>query len=211
MRSHGSEVANAWSAARFLGEPSHLGKTLFCGLPMFHVNAMMVTGLVPFSRGVARGGRHAAGLPCGGAGLNILGTLSSILGSPAFHRRAHALRALCCRCPPSKHDLSPSLEYGICGAAPLPMEIIRGFEAKTGIKILEGYGLTEGACISTVNPPAGETRSGSIGIRLPGQQAKIVILDDDGAYVRVGRSGRSWHHRHLRRQCLRGLSDPGAE
>ena len=72
----------------------------------------------------------------------------------------------------------------MCGAAPLPVEILRGFEAKTGVKILEGYGLTEGACISTVNPPAGETRSGSIGLRLPGQLVKTVILDGEGSYVR---------------------------
>ncbi|OXH88310.1 hypothetical protein CA831_17875, partial [Burkholderia multivorans] len=51
MRSHGNEVANAWSAARFLGDSIGPGKTIFCGLPLFHVNAAMVTGLLPFSRG----------------------------------------------------------------------------------------------------------------------------------------------------------------
>ena len=182
MRSHGSEVANAWSAARFLGDAIAPGKTLFCGLPMFHVNAMMVTGLVPFSRG----SHVVVGTPQGYRAAGLVQTFWDIVE----HFRVSSVSAVptlygaLLQVPTAKHDLS-SLEYGICGAAPLPMEIIRGFEAKTGIKILEGYGLTEGACISTVNPPAGETRSGSIGIRLPGQQAKIVILDDDGAYVRV--------------------------
>ena len=46
-----------------------------------------------------------------------------------------------------------SLEYGLCGAAPMPVELMRNFEETTGLKILEGYGLTEGTCVSTCNPP----------------------------------------------------------
>ena len=77
-----------------------------------------------------------------------------------------------------------SLEYGLCGAAPLPLELMRGFQQRTGLKILEGYGLTEGTCVSTVNPPRGEQRPGSIGLRVPLQAMKAVVLEDAGAYVR---------------------------
>jgi fatty-acyl-CoA synthase len=35
------------------------------------------------------------------------------------------------------------------------------------VKILEDYGLTEGACVSSVNPGAGERRAGSIGLPIP--------------------------------------------
>ncbi|MFX4681856.1 AMP-binding protein, partial [Acinetobacter baumannii] len=51
MRRHGNEVANAWSAAQFLGAGVGVGKNIFCGLPLFHVNGVLVTGLLPFSRG----------------------------------------------------------------------------------------------------------------------------------------------------------------
>ncbi|MFX8681196.1 AMP-binding protein, partial [Acinetobacter baumannii] len=51
VRTHGGEVSNTWSAAQFLGDSVGHGKTIFCGLPLFHVNAVLVTGLLPFSRG----------------------------------------------------------------------------------------------------------------------------------------------------------------
>ena len=56
---------------------------------------------------------------------------------------------------------------------------MRRFEARFGVPILEGYGLTEGTCVSTLNPRAGERKVGSIGRALPGQEVKIV--GDDGA------------------------------
>ena len=61
--------------------------------------------------------------------------------------------------PTQGRDLS-SLEYGLCGAAPMPVELMRSFQELTGLKILEGYGLTEGTCVSTCNPPLGERRIG---------------------------------------------------
>ena len=66
----------------------------------------------------------------------------------------------------------------------MPTEVLRAFEARTGIAILEGYGLTEATCVSSVNPIRGERRVGSIGLRLPGQQMKAVVLDERGAFVR---------------------------
>ncbi|MFD0386978.1 hypothetical protein ACFQ4K_02740 [Tistrella bauzanensis] len=45
--------------------------------------------------------------------------------------------------------------------------MIRNFEALTGIRILEGYGLTEGTCASAVNPAFGQPVAGSVGIRFP--------------------------------------------
>jgi fatty-acyl-CoA synthase len=77
-----------------------------------------------------------------------------------------------------------SLQYAICGAAPLSVELFKRFEAHTGVKVLEGYGLTEGACASSINPKDGERKVGSIGIRMPYQQMKVVAVDENGGYLR---------------------------
>ena len=67
----------------------------------------------------------------------------------------------------------------------MPAALIGAFEAKTGVKILEGYGLTEGSCVSSVNPAAGERRAGSIGLPIPYQRMEAVLLDDDGRFQRM--------------------------
>ena len=72
-----------------------------------------------------------------------------------------------------------SLRYGTCGAAPMPVEVFRAFEQRTGVKILEGYGLTEATVVSSANPLYGERRVGSIGLRLPYQPMKTVKLDGE--------------------------------
>ena len=85
--------------------------------------------------------------------------------------------------PRGDRDLT-AIQYGICGAAPMPVELFNRFQRETGIKILEGYGLTEGGCVSTLNPPAGASDAGSIGIRLPWQRVLPMKLDADGRYLR---------------------------
>ena len=52
------------------------------------------------------------------------------------------------------------------------------------MRILEGYGLTEGTCVSSVNPPAGERKAGSIGLRIPLQHMRAVMLNSDGSFDR---------------------------
>jgi fatty-acyl-CoA synthase len=82
------------------------------------------------------------------------------------------------------NDLS-SLKFAICGAAPMPLALIRAFEAKTGLKIIEGYGLTEGACVSSVNPAEGQRLPGSIGLPIPYQRMAAVVLDANERYERM--------------------------
>jgi len=66
----------------------------------------------------------------------------------------------------------------------MPIEVFNEFERRTGITILEGYGLTEGTTASCINPRDGERRVGSIGIRFPYQDMKTVKLSADGTYER---------------------------
>ncbi|MEM8860778.1 MAG: AMP-binding protein [Chloroflexota bacterium] len=70
-----------------------------------------------------------------------------------------------------------SVEFVTSGAAPLSVELAKQFTEHTGFKILEGYGLTEGTSANTVNPPNGEARIGSVGIRMPYQVTKIAQME----------------------------------
>ncbi|WP_213302033.1 acyl-CoA synthetase [Paraburkholderia sacchari] len=181
MRRHGNEVANAWSAGQFLGESVGPGKTIFCGLPLFHVNAVMVTGLLPLSRGA----HVVMGTPQGYRGDGVVQRFWDIVEHYCinFFSGVPTLYGSLLDVPVGECDIG-SLEYGLCGAAPMSVELLRAFHAQTGIRILEGYGLTEGTCISSINPPLGERRVGSIGLRVPGQAMKAVMVDEAGRYVR---------------------------
>ena len=181
MRTHANEVSNAWSAGQFFGDSISAAKTIFCGLPLFHVNAVLVTGLLPFSRGA----HVILGTPQGYRGEGVVPRFWELVEQHRinFFSGVPTLYAALLEQPTQGRDIR-SLEYGLCGAAPMPVELMRTFQDRTGVKILEGYGLTEATCVSTCNPPLGERRLGSIGLRLPLQEMRAVILDDTGAYVR---------------------------
>jgi fatty-acyl-CoA synthase len=76
---------------------------------------------------------------------------------------------------PDGVDIS-SLRAGAVGAAPLPKKIRTGFETAAKVPMLEGYGLTEATCASAATP-AFTPREGSVGLRLPYQQVKAIVLD----------------------------------
>ena len=69
-----------------------------------------------------------------------------------------------------------SIKACISGSAPLDPEIRKTFEALTGGKLVEGYGLSEAPTATHCNPILGENRSGSIGLPLPDVDSKIVPL-----------------------------------
>ena len=77
-----------------------------------------------------------------------------------------------------------SLRRVICGAAPMPAELIDAFERRFGILIVEGYGLSEGSCASTLNPPQGPRKPGTVGLPLSGQE--VALFHVDGT---IGRDG----------------------
>jgi len=80
-----------------------------------------------------------------------------------------------------------SVRYAVCGAAPASVELLDKFESRYGIPIIEGYGLSEGSCASTVNPLDGPRKPGTVGRPLPGQRIRIV--DASGDQVADGEAG----------------------
>jgi long-chain acyl-CoA synthetase len=76
-----------------------------------------------------------------------------------------------------RYDLR-SIKGIFVGAAPLTRAIKDSFEARTGGRMIEGYGLTETVTACMGNPFQGQHKLGSIGIPFPDMDAKIVSLDD---------------------------------
>lgn len=177
--SHGNEVAMAYSmnlVTRF-----GVGDVTLCGLPLFHVNGVIVTGLAAFIGGA----EVLLATPQGYRNTTLIGNFWKVIErhKVSFFSGVPTIYAGLLQVPSEGHDLS-SLKYALCGAAPMPVELIRQFEAKTGLTLIEGYGLTEGTCGSCANPPAGERRPGSIGLPMPYCEVRIKVLDDQGRYQR---------------------------
>jgi long-chain acyl-CoA synthetase len=88
-----------------------------------------------------------------------------------------------------KYDLS-SIMGCFSGGAPLPPEVCKQFEEKTGAVIFEGYGLSETAPVATSNPTTTENRQiGTIGFPLPGTDIKIVDIETGLTELPQGEDG----------------------
>ncbi|MEW6440148.1 MAG: acyl-CoA synthetase [bacterium] len=179
-RTHFNEIAIPAILSLAVGlEP---GETIMCGLPLFHANATMATGAFPFSIGA-----HVVLLsPRGYRDPSVMRSFFKIVE----HYRAvtfscvPTVLSVLLDVPVEGVDIS-CLRYAICGAAPLSVELFKRFEAHSGMKILEGYGLTEGTLVSSVNPLFGERKVGSVGLRIPYQEMKIYV-EDGGAWREAG-------------------------
>lgn len=93
-----------------------------------------------------------------------------------------------------KFDLS-SIRFCISGGASLPLETRQRFEALTGCKLVEGYGLTEASPVVAVNPLDAAYKNESVGPPLKGTIVEIRSLDDPAQILRTGERGEI---------CLRG-------
>lgn len=77
-----------------------------------------------------------------------------------------------------------TLRLAISGSAAMPVELFTRFEDATGVKILEGYGMTEATCLVSINPPFGERKIGSVGLPFPYCDVRILHSDMDGRITR---------------------------
>lgn len=173
---HANEVADAWmlAANTLLDDES----AIFAALPLFHVNALVVTLLAPLLRG-----QHVvwAG-PRGYRDVALYGELWRIVE----HFRIATMSAVPTAYQvlaqfPVDADIS-SMRFAMVGAAALPAAVRESFEANTGVQLLEGYGLTEATCASIRSFPD-HPRPGSVGQRMPYQQLKVVHIEPDGSWT----------------------------
>ncbi|WZH51687.1 MAG: acyl-CoA synthetase [Nocardioides alkalitolerans] len=174
---HANEVTDAWMVALDddLADPD---ARVFAALPLFHVNALVVTLLAPMFRGQ---GAVWAG-PLGYRDLDLYGCIWRLVerydvGTMSAVPTVYAVLSQV----PVDADLS-RLRFAVVGAAVLPPAVRRAFEEHTGVPLLEGYGLTEGTCASLRSYTA-LPRPGSVGHRLPYQRVRTVRTCDDGSRV----------------------------
>jgi long-chain acyl-CoA synthetase len=170
LLSHKNVLADIEGVTQVLGIGQ--GENFLCFLPLFHVNAMLtcMASLAVGSHIVLRQA-FSAGEFWEVVEKYRINYWSAV---PAVYQILLSDQSR------SKFDLS-SLKFAVCGAAPLREETMRSFEDIFKIPILEGYGLTEATCVSTLNPREGVRKVGSIGLPLPGQE--VLIVDDDGREV----------------------------
>ena len=90
------------------------------------------------------------------------------------------------------HDTS-SLRWCMSGGAPMPVEVMKAFDEKFGVTILEGYGLSETSPVAAFNVPERPRKPGSIGYPVWG--VEMAILDDNDRPVPDGERGEI---------CIRG-------
>ena len=93
-----------------------------------------------------------------------------------------------------KYDVK-SIRICISGAAPLPVEVQRQFEANSGGKLVEGYGLSEASPVTHCNPIYGKSVIGSIGLPFPDTEIKIVDIETGEKEMPIGEVGE---------MCVRG-------
>jgi long-chain acyl-CoA synthetase len=86
-------------------------------------------------------------------------------------------------------NLPAKLPFRLCvsGAAPLPVQVLKEFEEKHKIPLIEGYGLSEASPVVTKNPLHGVRKPGSIGLPIP--NVEVSIQDDTGRHLATGETG----------------------
>jgi len=173
--------ANLVAMGASLGEAMKLSPDDNCllVLPLFHVNAILVSCLAPMMAG---------------AQVTILPRFApdTFLAAISRYRATYfsavpTIYARLAELPEDQLGDVSSVRFAVCGAAPVPVELLRRSEARFGFPIIEGYGLTEGTCASTVNPLDGVRKPGTVGVALPGQQ--VATMRPDGSLAAAAEPG----------------------
>jgi acyl-CoA synthetase (AMP-forming)/AMP-acid ligase II len=170
-------IYNGWLGEQLIFTPDD---NVICPLPLFHVFACHVILMAM----IASGAHVVFPTPAGYRGDGVFDNfwklierwqISFIITVPT------AISALMQR--PVDADIS-TVKNAFSGSSPLPVELFRRFEEATKVNIYEGYGLTEATCLVAINPVEGEKKIGSVGIRFPYTDVRILHFDEAGNVTR---------------------------
>ena len=161
MLTHGNLLSNAQvlhAEWRFTAED-----VLLHALPLFHTHGLFVACNVALMAGAT-----TILLPRfePAAMLERLPRSTVMMGVPTFYTRLLGQDALTA-------ELCRSVRLFVSGSAPLLAETHRAWESRTGHRILERYGMTETGML-TSNPYDGDRVAGTVGLPLPGVEARIA-------------------------------------
>jgi len=179
MLTHRNLVANltqgnTWNTTRESGR-----EVILASIPLFHVYGLTVALLMGLADGATIVLQTRPDVP---ELLRLLDRYrpTQFPGVPALYQ------AFLQRPDLGKYRLR-SIKYCLSGSAPLPVEVALKFEALTGARLIEGYGLSETSPVTHANPVGGERRVGSVGLPFPSTDQKVV--DDTGRALPSGEIG----------------------
>lgn len=136
---------------------------LLCPLPMFHVLAAYPI----FMSSLVSGAKIVFPTPQGFRGPGVIPNFWRLV---ARHRATFFVTVPTATAALVQHPVNSDismLRMVISGSAPMPRELFIRFETLTGgVRILEGYGMTEATCLVSVNPYDGERKVGSVGFAM---------------------------------------------
>ena len=174
MLSHRALLSNSQSLAghwRFTQDD-----VLIHALPIYHTHGLFVASNVALLSGASV---HFLPSFDADAILDAMPEATALMGVPTFYTRLLAD-------PRLTKDHVSNMRLFISGSAPLLAETHKEWEARTGHRILERYGMTE-TNMNTSNPYEGERRAGTVGFPLPG--VELRIMGEDGVEVAQGEIG----------------------
>ena len=181
MLTHRNLVANALQTAAWLPAGARGPERILGAIPFFHVYGLTAVMLFSVTQG-----NEVILYPNPREIDSILKLVTKT--KPSLFPGVPTMYVAILRNPNlSKYDLR-SIRACISGAAPLPNEVRKQFEAATGGRLVEGYGLTEASPITHCNPLNGIVKE-CIGIPFPDTDAKIVDSDDPTKELAQGESG----------------------
>ena len=181
MLSHGNLYSNIRQTLASDGEVQGADDVVFGLLPMFHIFGLNVVLGVSLAVG-ARVVLVERFDPVSALETIQMHSISVVSGPPTMWAAFAGI-------PGSSPDVFSSVRFAISGAAKLPVEVAHAMEAKFGLHLEEGYGLTEAAPV-VCSPRGTDAPQGSVGIPVPGVELRLV--DAAGDDVLVGDAGELW-------------------
>lgn len=175
MHTHGNQVFTAWASVQLQGTRTE--DITINAYPLFHVAGVLPGSLTQLS-----------------AGVEMIIPTTTLLRNPDIRRNywrfvekyrvtsisaVPTILAAIAELPTDGIDIS-SVRYCRTGAAILPPELARRFEAKYGLHVHEALGMTEMAGISSIRPPGVSGPAGCVGFPIPYSRTRVVALDDSG-------------------------------